>query len=133
MGDFLNKDEELYSMIESILGDSKAKHFSRPEIIDGVIIVHTGLYMSRLDSKGNYHPHELLHMYDEKGNKFYSNYSSKEEAAEAIIRLANEGIEAVIGPKAPWTNHLTDELMPNKDENAVGLYIVKEKEQRKTK
>ena len=40
---------------------------------------------------------------------------------------AEEGIEAVIGPKAPWINCVTGEPMHNKDDNAVGVYIVKEK------
>ena len=97
------------------------------EIIDGVTVVHNGKLVSSKSMQ------EGLDIYDENGNKFYSNFNSKEDAALIILKLAEEGIEAVIGPKAPWINCVTGEPMHNKDNNAVGVYIVKEEKKEKTK
>ncbi len=40
-----------------------------------------------------------------------------------IKRLTEQGITAVIGPKAPWISH-DGRLLPNPKENGVGVYIV---------
>ena len=67
-------------------------------------------------------------MVDDNGNKFYENCNSMKEALEKIIELAEKGKEAVIGPKAPCIDCRTGKLIRNKNENAVGIYIVKEKD-----
>ena len=115
----------------------------RKEIIDGVTVVHTGMsrfvhqgYRSKFSWEGGGHEDlgysevEVLEMYDKDGNRFYSNAETLEKAQEYIAKLAEEGITAVIGPKAPWRGQ-DGKLIPNKSETQVGVFIVNqlEKEQ----
>lgn len=112
-----------------------ARDFQHEEVIDGVRVVHTGLidYVYEYDydyDKKEYaeaKPKEILEMYDVNGNRFYSNCSSLEEAQKLVERLKAEGKNAVIGPKAPWMNK-DGQPIKNQSENDVGVYIVKEKE-----
>ena len=50
--------------------------------------------------------------------------ANSEKMGIALAKLAEEGITAVIGPKAPWTDSITGNPIPNQDENAVGVFIV---------
>jgi hypothetical protein len=110
------------------------------EIIDGVRVVHTGeKVMVNQGYKGKfgggyenlgYAEKERLEMYDSNGNRFYSNCSSLEEAEKLVEKLKKEGKNAIIGPKAPWKGK-NGEPIKNQDENAVGVYIVKEIEKQK--
>lgn len=54
-------------------------------------------------------------MYDSAENRFYSNVETIEAAQEYIAKLAERGVTAVIGPKAPWRekNAYTDEITSN--------------------
>ena len=108
-----------------------ARDFQHEEVIDGVRVVHTGLidYVYEYDKKeyAEAKPKEILEMYDVNGNRFYSNCSSLEEAQKLVERLKAEGKNAVIGPKAPWMNK-DGQPIKNQSENDVGVYIVKEKE-----
>ena len=116
---------------ENFLKSIDARDFQHEEVIDGVRVVHTGLtkYFYEHDVKGHAEakPKEILEMYDVNGNRFYSNCSSLEEAQKLVERLKAEGKNAVIGPKAPWRNK-DGQPIKNQSENDVGVYIVKEKE-----
>ena len=68
-------------------------------------------------------------MYDSNGNKFYSNFESIEEANKEIAELAERGITAVVGPKAPCRDKYGN-MVPNRSENAVGVFIVSVPEKR---
>lgn len=94
------------------------------EVIDGVTIVHSGMTQFIYGPNHEILPREMLKMYDANGNKFYSNFKSIEEANQAIAKLAEEGITAVIGPKAPCRDYKTGNPIPNRSENAVGVFIV---------
>ena len=110
------------------------------EIIDGVTVVHTGKtqfvhqgYRSKFSWEGGvvdedlgYREEEVLEMYDKDGNRFYSNYDTLEEAQQDVAKLAAEGINAVIGPKAPWRKN--GKLTPSEFETQVGIYIVNQLE-----
>ena len=89
------------------------------EVIDGVTVYYNG----RITERGN----PNVDMYDANGNQFYSNFSSLEDAKKSIIELAENGITAVIGPKAPCHGR-NGRMMPNPFENYVGVYIVEQKE-----
>lgn len=99
-----------------------ANFLTRKEVIDGVTVVHTGMTNS-VSVNGHIKSEEIVEMYDSNGNRFYSNFGSIEEANKAIVTLAEEGITAVIGPKAPCTGY-NGQQIPNKSENAVGVFIV---------
>ena len=104
--------------------------FKHEEIIDGVRVVHTGLTQYVYDSDGKALPREVLEMYDADGNWFYSNCSSLEEAQKLVEKLKAEGKEAVIGPKAPIISHYSGKPTSNTMKDHVGVYIVKEKEEK---
>ncbi len=87
------------------------------EKIDGVRVIHTGLIMNvhrgyKASLIGGeykdlgYEQQECIEMYDFNGNRFYSNCSSKEEAEKLVAKLKKEG------------------------KDAVGVYIVKQKEEK---
>ena len=97
---------------------------TRKEVIDGVTIVHSGMTQYIFGPNHEKLPREMLEMYDANGNRFYSNFESLEEANQAIAKLAEEGVTAVIGPKAPWIDHKTGNPIPNRSENAVGVFVV---------
>ena len=92
------------------------------EIIDGVIVCHTG-EINYLIRENEIEPIEKIEMYDLNGNRFYSNFASLEEANKAIEELAGNGQTAVIGPKAPWRGP-NGRTIPNVLKNDVGVYIV---------
>ena len=118
-----------------------ARNFKHEEEIDGVKVIHTGLiknvhrgYETSLKD-GEYkdlgfEEQEVIEMYDFNGNRFYSNCSSKEEAENLVAKLKKEGKDAVIGPKAPWRGK-GGKLIKNGAKDAVGVYIVKQKEEKK--
>ena len=94
-----------------------ARNFEDEEEIDGVRVIHTGLIRNvhrgyKLSLKGGeykdlgYEQQECIEMYDFNGNRFYSNCSSKEEAEKLVAKLKKEG------------------------KDAVGVYIVKQKEEK---
>ena len=118
-----------------------ARNFKHEEEIDGVKVIHTGLIRNvhrgyKLSLKGGeykdlgYEQQECIEMYDFNGNRFYSNCSSKEEAEKLVAKLKKEGKDAVIGPKAPWRGK-GGKLIKNGAKDAVGVYIVKQKEEKK--
>lgn len=94
------------------------------EVIDGITIVHSGMTAFVHGQNGKLLPREGLEMYDANGNRFYSNFESIEKANQAVVKLAEEGITAIIGPKAPCRDHITGNPIPNKSETAVGVFIV---------
>lgn len=98
------------------------------EYIDGVTIVHTGEYFYIFDEGGHY-TQEILKMYDVYGNRFYSNCSSKKEAEELVQKLREEGENAIMGPKAPWRGR-DGQIIKNRDEDAVGVYIVESRDEK---
>mgnify|MGYP005980171603 FL=1 len=106
------------------MNDFKLDDLTRKEVIDGVTIVHSGMTQFTYELNHERLPREKLEMYDANGNKFYSNFESIEEANQEIAKLAEEGITAVIGPKAPWRDYKTGNPIPNRSENAVGVFIV---------
>lgn len=93
------------------------------EIIDGVTIVHSGTYRFVTGVGGMIVPFEEVKMYDNDGNIFYSNFQSIEEAEQAILKFADEGINAVIGPKGPKTDGKGN-FVKNNSNNEVGVYII---------
>lgn len=105
------------------------------EVIDGFIVVHTGRTDKKeeYDRDGNYvtRSKEEIVVYDGQRHRFYSNYDSKERAKEAVERLKNSGIEAIIGPSAPIRDNNGD-FMKVKNPAYVGVYIVKQKEEVET-
>lgn len=107
----------------------------RKEVIEGVTVVYTGNksyvhqgYEPKFSFEGGgyedrgYKLGEDIEMYDADGNRFYSNFDSIEKANKAIEKLAESGITAVIGPKAPW--RVNGKVMPNHSENDIGVFIV---------
>ncbi|HOZ53755.1 MAG TPA: hypothetical protein PKY25_00245 [Bacilli bacterium] len=117
----------------------------KTEIIDGVVIVHTGNYQRvhqgyRPGVRGGYvdrgyKEEEMVEMYDKDGNRFYSNCGTLDDAKKLVAKLAEEGKNAIIGPKAPWQGN--DGYIPNQSKNDVGVYIIKplvnEEEQAKSR
>lgn len=106
-----------------------ARDFKHKEIFEGITIIHTG--MKENINATNIHGddmggREILEMYDADGNKFYANCSTKKEAKELIKKLEETGVQAIIGPKAPWRGD-NGELISNKSKKQMGIYIVKEK------
>ena len=126
---------------EDFLKSIDARGLKHEEEIDGVRVVHTGKKQlvrklkPRFSWDGGgyedlgYEEREVLEMYDANGNKFYSNCSSLEEAEKLVAKLKEEGIEAVIGPKAPWRGQ-GGKPIKNGDKDQVGVYIVKQKEKK---
>ena len=104
--------------------DFKLDDLARKEKIGGVTVVHTGITQYIYGPKKEILPQEVLEMYDANGNQFYSNFESIEEANKEITELAEKGITAVIGPKAPYRDYQTGKLIPNSSENAVGVFVV---------
>lgn len=104
--------------------DLKFDDSNRKEVIDGVTVVHTGMIQYTNGINNEELRHEVLEMYDANGNSFYSNFKSVEEASKAVVELAEKGITAVIGPKAPWIDPETGEPIHNGFKNDVGVYIV---------
>lgn len=94
------------------------------EVIDGVTIVYSSGTLFSFGPNHEILPRKVFEMYDANGNKFYSNFGSIDEANQEIAKLAEEGITAVIGPKAPWIDSITGNPIPNQTENAVGVFIV---------
>lgn len=91
----------------------------KKEVIDGVLVVHTGIYIQNQEDGIDF---ELIKMYDENGNVFYSNHDSLEQALLEVAFFENHGINAVVGPKAPW--HYDDVVMQNPHDEVVGVYLV---------
>ena len=114
--------------LESI--DARDFQHQHEEEIDGVRVVHTGITQYIYDSDGKPLPREILEMYDANGNRFYSNCSSREESEELVAQLKKEGKDAVIGPVAPARDHRTGSPIKNQMKDWVGVYIVKQKEEK---
>lgn len=106
---------------EKFLKDIDARDFKHEEEFDGVRVVHTGL-----NDEMNM---EILEMYDMNGNRWFTNCPSLEGAQKIVEKLKNDGKEAVIGPKAPGRK-ADGTLVRNPREEAVGVYIVKEREEK---
>ena len=119
-----------------------ARDFKHEEEIDGVRVVHTGKtvpvhkgYIEKDSSEGGgyedlgYEQQEVLEMYDANGNRFHSNCSSLEEAEKLVAKLKEEGKDAVIGPKTPWRGE-GGKPIRNRSKDDVGVYIVKQKEEK---
>ena len=114
------------------MNDLKSDKSTKKEVIDGVTIIYHGIFKG--DPEELHHPDplgktfvfngkwELVTMYDADGNRFYTNCSSENEAYQVINRLAEEGITAVIGPKAPYLGLVG--LIPNPIDTDVGVYVV---------
>ena len=124
---------------EDFLKSIDARDNKREEEIDGGRVVHTRrkrpVHKGYIVNKGGghedlgYEQQEVLEMYDANGNRFYSNYSSLEEAEKFVAKLKEEGKDAVIGPKAPWISE-GGKPIRNRSKDAVGVYIVKQKEEK---
>ena len=113
---------------------SKLDDLTRKEVIDGVTVVYSGdnvhqKHRPKLSWEVGgykdlgYEREEFVEMYDSNGNRFYSNYESIEEANKAIAKLAERGITAIVGPKAPWRGK-DGKMIPNRYENEVGVFVV---------
>ena len=102
------------------------KMLNRPqnrEVIDGVIVVHTGKYV-RTRRNGRFDPPvEVLEIYDENGNIFIGNHDDMEHAEFEVAFYQKHGIDAVIGHRAPCNSH--NGVFPNPYEYMVGVYLVK--------
>ena len=110
---------------EDFLKGLDVRNFKHEEEIDGVKIVHTGL-KDEMDM-------EIIEIYDDNGNRWYTNCPSIEGAQKIVERLKADGKEAVIGPKAPGRKK-DGTLVKSPREEDVGVYIVKtieEKEESK--
>ena len=138
--DLTSKIDDLISKLDALT--SKIDDLTWEEVIDGVTVVHSG--DNRYGHQGNRPKFswkvggykdlddelkdlddelkESVIMYDSNGNRFYSNYESIEEANKAIAELAERGITAIVGPKAPWRGK-DGNMVPNR-ENAVGVFVV---------
>ena len=101
------------------------KMLDRPknrEVIDGVIVVHTGKY-NRTRRNGRFDPPvEVLEIYDENGNIFLNNHDDIEHAELEVAFYQKHGIDAVIGHRAPCNSH--NGVFPNPYEYMVGVYLV---------
>lgn len=106
---------------EKFLKDIDARDFKHEEEFDGVRVVHTGL-----NDEMNM---EILEIYDANGNRWYTNIPSIKGAEMLIEKLKAQGKEAVIGPKAPGRK-ADGTLVRNPREDVVGVYIVKEREEK---
>lgn len=132
LGGNITSKEDFFKRID-------ARDFKHEEEIDGVRVVHTGMtasvhkgYRSKFSGRHEdlgYEEEEILEMYDANGNRFYSNCSSLEEAEKLVAKLKEEGKDAVIGPKAPWRGQ-GGKIIRNGSKDAVGVYIVKQKEEK---
>ena len=102
---------------------SKLNNLTSKEVIDGVTVVYSRdrQYVGNKDL--GCEREEFVDMYDSNGNRFYSNYESIEEANKAIAKLAERGITAIVGPKAPWRGK-DGKMIPNRYENEVGVFVV---------
>ena len=110
------------------MAEFKLKDLTREEVIDDVTVVYTGKSQNVPWEGGSHEDlghksEEIVEMYDSNGNRFYSNFESIEEANKAIAELAERGITAVVGPKAPWRGP-DGNMIPNRFENAVGVFVV---------
>jgi hypothetical protein len=96
--------------------------YQRKEVIDNVVCVHTGkfYYIDRFKKQ------EKIKFYDKDGNRFYTNTDGIENAERIISKLMNQGIHAIIGPKAPWSDNTPSGLIPNRSDTAVGIYIIED-------
>ena len=114
----------------------KLDGLTRKEVIDGVTVVYSGdiqyVHQGNRPKSSwkvggykdlDYKLKESVEMYDSNGNRFYSNYESIEEANKAIAKLAERGITAIVGPKAPWRGK-DGNMVPNRYENEVGVFVV---------
>lgn len=106
------------------MGDFKLGDSVRKEVIDGVTVVYIGGTLLNSGPGNELVPIKGVEMYDAAGNRFYSNFDSIEKANQVITKLAEEGITAVIGPKAPLRDNKTGNFIPNRSENTVGVFIV---------
>ena len=97
---------------------------------DGLTIIDGGSYYNE-NADGEIEVVRSIKCYDEFGNSFYDNYSSVDEALDAIIRLAEEGITAVIGTPRPTVMN-DGRLVSLKESGCVGIYIVGELEKKNT-
>ena len=105
----------------------------RRTVIDGVTILYTGGYEYIHQgycrrSDGGYEDLgfklvEEVEYYDQIGNRFYSNFETEEAARKEIEELAERGITAVIGPKAPYRT--SDGTIHPNPHDYIGVYIVK--------
>ena len=129
-------DEEL-DMIRIAEDDAyKSGLEKHTEVINGVYVVYTGSYnhvhqgyKSKYSWEGGGHEDlgyklvEDIEMYDQYGNKFYSNAQSIEKANKIVEELSKRGITAVIGPCAPMRNQ-DGTFVKGTPENYVGIFIV---------
>lgn len=125
----MDRKNFLKKLTEIKLEEIKLEKIKPKEVIDGVIVVHTGKILNDSSIDGKILQHEILEMYDANGNRFYSNCSPK-EAEQLVAKLKSQGKEAVIGPVAPALDSKTGKPIKNTTENLVGVYIVKQKEQK---
>jgi len=96
--------------------------YQRKEVLDNVVCVHTGkfYYIDRFKKR------EEIKFYDKDGNRFYTNTDGIENAERIISKLMNQGIHAIIGPKAPWRDNTPSGLIPNRSDTTVGIYIIED-------
>ena len=99
---------------KKIKKDINIKMFSIEETIE--VIIKEKVSVSRFGDG------EFKWLLEKKQNSFQSN------SKELVERLKAEGKNAVIGPKAPWRDRNNGQPIKNQFENEVGVYIVKEKE-----
>lgn len=102
------------------------------EDFGGVIVTSSGIRSHVRGFNGKLEIRRYLNFYDPEGHPWYSNFKSQEEAEAAVEMFAREGVVAVVGPKAPWIDN-KGRAIPNRDENAVGVYLVKKLEGSKSK
>jgi hypothetical protein len=106
------------------------KDIRKIEKLDNVTIVYNSYTPSKDEEINKYLYLNSIKIYDSFGNELYGNYSDINEAYERLFYLIDRGVDAVIGPKAPVKDYSSGRLIPNYNQDSVGLYIVKEKQKR---
>lgn len=100
---------------------------SKKMIIDGCIVVDTGVINYYTKKGVRHHYREPYKIYDMDGNVFFGNYKSVEKATRFIEGQKSFGLTAVLGPVAPFPYGKS-----NKDiyPEGVGVYYKLEEEQK---
>lgn len=110
---------------------SEAKEYEWAEVFDGVLLIHKGFTYNHCIPDED-RPTEIIDMYDLSGNKFYGNYENIEKAEEELERMAQKGVELIIGHKAPCRD-AQGKAIPNNSKHGVALYQVSKYENQKVK
>ena len=110
--------------------EKKVKIINGVTIVSETTLLHEGIHSLDGEKPGDlgYCPSETIKMFDANGNTFFKNAPTKESAEFIIKKLEENGVVAIIGPKAPFQN-INGQFETSKSETEVGIYIVKKRKE----